>query len=138
MEMSDMIVINKADGNNVEKALQAQAQYQSALRIFPQPESGWEPHVLTCSALEKTGLDGVMQEISKYVGMAKNNGYFAQRRREQARYRMYETINESLQTQFYNNKAIVEKLEQLEQQVTEGILNPYDAAARLLGHYNKN
>jgi LAO/AO transport system kinase len=132
MEMSDLIIINKADGNNVEKAIQAQTQYQSALRLFPPPPSGWTPHALTCSALEKTGLTEVLQEIENYLALTKANGYFAQRRREQARYRMYETINENLQNAFYHNKTIAAKLAEVEQQVIDGTLNPYDAAALLL------
>ncbi|MDR3134400.1 MAG: methylmalonyl Co-A mutase-associated GTPase MeaB [Prevotellaceae bacterium] len=132
MEMSDLLLINKADGSNVEKAIQAQAQYQSALHLFPAPPSGWTPHALTCSAVEKTGLNEVLQEIENYVTLTKANGYFEQRRREQARYRMYETINESLQNRFYNNATVTAKLAELEQQVINGALNPYDAAAQLL------
>jgi LAO/AO transport system kinase len=132
MEMSDLLLINKADGSNMEKAIQAQAQYQSALHLFPAPPSEWTPHALLCSALEKTGLNEVLQEIEKYISLTKSNGYFEQRRREQARYRMYETINENLQNTFYNNKTVAEKLAELEQQVIDGTLNPYDAATQLL------
>lgn len=132
MEMSDLLLINKADGSNVEKAIQAQAQYQSALHLFPAPPSGWTPHALTCSALDKTGLKEVLQEIENYVTLTKANGYFEQRRREQARYRMYETINDNLQNTFYNNPTVEAKLADVEQQVISGELNPYDAAAQLL------
>jgi LAO/AO transport system kinase len=137
MEMSDMLVINKADGTNIDKARQAQAQYQSALRLFPAPPSGWQPHALTCSALEKTGLDEILQEIEKYLFLTKTNGYFEQRRREQERFRLYETINESLQNAFYSNEAVAGELESLEKQVVAGTLNPYDAAGRILKNYFK-
>ena len=53
MEMTDLVAINKADGQNVEKAQLAQIQYKNALHLFPEKESGWEPRVLTCSALSK-------------------------------------------------------------------------------------
>ncbi|MDR0693804.1 MAG: methylmalonyl Co-A mutase-associated GTPase MeaB [Prevotellaceae bacterium] len=132
MEMSDLLLINKADGSNVEKAIQAQAQYQSALHLFPAPPSGWTPHALTCSALDKTGLKEVLQEIENYITLTKTNGYFEQRRREQARYRMYETINDNLQNTFYNNPTVEAKLADVERQVINGELNPYDAAAQLL------
>jgi LAO/AO transport system kinase len=136
MEMSDLIVINKADGANIPKAQQAQAQYQSALHLFPAPPSGWTPHALTCSALEKTGLDTILHNIEEYMSITKANGYFERRRREQARYRMYETINETLQNNFYHNERIAAQLEQVEQQVAGGELNPYEAAAYLLGIRN--
>lgn len=53
MEMADMMVITKADGENIHKAELAKTQYQGALRLFPVPESGWRPKVYTCSAYTK-------------------------------------------------------------------------------------
>ncbi len=137
MEMSDLLVINKADGTNIEKAQQAQAQYQGALHLFPAPPSGWEPRALTCSAMEKTGLNEILQQIENYVALTKGNGYFEQRRREQARFRMYETINETLQNKFYGNEAIAAQLEKLEERVTAGALDPFIAAEQLLNNYFK-
>jgi LAO/AO transport system kinase len=132
MEMSDLIVINKADGANIPKALQAQAQYQSALHLFPAPPSGWTPHVLTCSALEKTGLDTILHNIEEYVSLTKANGYFDRRRREQACYRMYETINETLQNNFYYNERVAGELQRVARQVAAGERDPYEAAGYLL------
>ena len=56
MEMADLMVITKADGENIHKAELAQTQFQSALRLFPVPESGWRPKVYTSSAVARTGL----------------------------------------------------------------------------------
>ena len=57
MEMSDLLVIHKADGHNVKKAIQAQSLYQGALQLFPPSPSGWKPLVLTASSLKKTGME---------------------------------------------------------------------------------
>jgi len=94
MEMADAIAINKADGNNIEKAGLAKIQYQNALHLFPPTPSGWDPKVLTCSAHEKTGIEELWAIISGYLAMTKENNYFQHRRNEQAKYWMYETINE--------------------------------------------
>ncbi|HSH50986.1 MAG TPA: methylmalonyl Co-A mutase-associated GTPase MeaB, partial [Bacteroidales bacterium] len=56
MEMADAIVINKADGGNIQKAELAKNQYQNALHLYPPAPSGWIPKVLTCSSLVKTGI----------------------------------------------------------------------------------
>ena len=66
MEMADMVVINKADGDNVRMSEMARLQYQNALHIFPQSESGWEPVVTKASSTKNTGIDTVWEEISKY------------------------------------------------------------------------
>ncbi|RUA06890.1 MAG: methylmalonyl Co-A mutase-associated GTPase MeaB, partial [Flavobacteriia bacterium] len=66
MEMADMIVINKADGDNIRKSEQAKIQYQNALHIFPQSESGWTPVVSTASSTENKGISFIWEKISAY------------------------------------------------------------------------
>ena len=63
MEMADIMVITKADGENVHKAGLAKVQYQNALHLFPLPESGWSAKVFTCSSVEKTGLEEVWSGV---------------------------------------------------------------------------
>ncbi len=135
MEMSDMLVINKADGTNVDKARQAQAQYQSALRLFPMTESGWQPKALTCSSIEKLGLEAIYSQIENYLLLTKENGFFEHRRREQSRYWMYETINEALKEGFYQNKNIEKLLPEYESQVLSGKTGSFAAAKELLDNY---
>jgi LAO/AO transport system kinase len=137
MEMSDMLVINKADGSNIDKAILAQAQYQSALRLFPLSESGWAPKALTVSSLEKTGLDEIMGQIESYFTLTKGNGYFERRRREQARYWMYETIDEALKDGFYHNPSVEAALAGYEQDVLNGEKSSFAAARELLHAYYK-
>ena len=84
MEMADGIVINKADGDNLEKARMAQTQLRNALHLFPLPESGWSPEVLTYSGYYALGIDQVWDMIHRYVSFVKENGYFDIRRNKQS------------------------------------------------------
>jgi LAO/AO transport system kinase len=93
MEMADAITINKADGQNVERAKLAQAEYRSALHLFPPTNSGWTPEVKTCSSLYHQDVDKIWDMILEYVKLTKENGYFESNRRSQAKYWMYESIN---------------------------------------------
>ncbi len=138
MEMADGITINKADGNNIEKANLAQAQYRSALHLFPASPSGWTPEVKTCSALNKTGMDQIWKMIMDYVELTKKNNYFYTHRRDQARYWMFESINESLRDHFYHNQLIGEKLQEYEQMVLQDKKSSFVAAGELLDMYYKN
>lgn len=106
MEMADGIVINKADGNNIEKAKLAQAHFRNALHLFPPTPSGWEPQVLTYSGYYEIGIAEVWKMIDDYVAFVKANGYFDRRRREQSRYWLTETIDEQLRAHFYQNPDI--------------------------------
>jgi LAO/AO transport system kinase len=135
MEMSDLLVINKSDGSNVDKARVAQAQYQSALRLFPTPESKWKAKALTVSSIEKTGLSDIQTQIDAYLPLTKANGYFERRRCEQARYWMTETIEEALKDGFYQNADIAAKLPDYEQQVLNGEKSSFTAAKELLELY---
>lgn len=135
MEMADGIVINKADGNNLEKAKLAASHFRNALHLFPAPESGWTPQVLTYSGFYGIGIDAVWKMIYDYIDFVKKNGYFDYRRNEQAKYWMYETINEQLRDSFYNNPKIERFLQQKEQAVLTGGLTSFVAAKQLLDTY---
>lgn len=138
MEMSDLIAITKADGNNIDKSNMARALYANALHLFPPTESGWVPTALTSSAVAKTGLEEILQKIEEYFALVQGNGYYEKRRREQARFWMYESINESLKEMFYENPAIEKVLPEYEESVLEGKLDSFGAAGELLERYKEN
>ena len=135
MEMSDMIAITKADGNNVEKASMARALYANALHLFPPTESTWVPTALTSSSVTKEGLPEILEKIEEYFALVKGNGYYDRKRREQARYWMYESINESLKNSFYENPTIEKLMTDYEAAVLEGKLESFIAAGELLERY---
>ncbi|MCI6214080.1 methylmalonyl Co-A mutase-associated GTPase MeaB [Bacteroides heparinolyticus] len=135
MEMADGIVINKADGDNLERAKLAATQFRNALHLFPVPESGWKPQVLTYSGFYNLGVKEVWDMVYKYIDFVKENGYFEYRRNEQSKYWMYETINEQLRDSFYHNPQIQKMLEEKEGQVLQGNLTSFVAAKNLLDTY---
>jgi LAO/AO transport system kinase len=137
MEMADAIVINKADGDNINKAKLAKTEFNRALHLFPAKNSGWIPTVATCSAYEKTGIDAVWQTISDYLTLVKANHYFDQKRQEQNQFWMLETINEQLKNDFYTHPEIGHLLEESKKAVAKGDVSPFAAAQDLLKRYFK-
>lgn len=137
MEMADAIVINKAEGNNIDKAKLAQRQLKNALHLFPPHESGWEPQVLTCSAFHKTGMEEIWKMVEEYMAFTKANGSFGAKRKKQNKYWMYESINEQLKNNFYNNPVISGKLADFEQRVLRDEISSFSAAQKLLDEYFK-
>lgn len=137
MEMADGIVINKADGNNIEKAKLAQTQFRNALHLFPAADSGWTPQVLTYSGFYNIGVKEIWDMIYEYMDFVKANGYFTYRRNEQSKYWMYESINEQLRDNFYHNPIIKEMLREKEHQVLNADLTSFVAAKKLLDAYFK-
>ncbi len=137
MEMADGIVINKADGDNINAAQLAQAQYRSALHLFPPTESGWKPGVLTYSGYYELGIPEVWDMIDRYFDFVTKNGYFDIRRQQQARYWMYETIDEQLRRHFYENPEIKLMLESSEADVLANRRSSFAAATDVLDKYFK-
>lgn len=137
MEMADGIVINKADGDNVERARLAQAQFRNALMLFPPTASGWKPEVITYSGYYELGISEVWDMIDRYFEYVENNGYFEQRRRQQSRYWMFETIHEKLRNNFYNYPGMEETLIHLEEEVLSNRLSSFIAARKALEFYGQ-
>ncbi len=135
MEMADGIVINKADGDNIQRTHHAQAQFRSALQLFPPAPSGWKPEVLTYSGYFELGIPEVWDMIDRYFAFVKENGYFEQKRRQQARYWMYETIDEQLRSHFYNDPDIAATLLKLDREVETNRRSSFTAARDVLDRY---
>ena len=135
MEMADLMVITKADGENIHKAELARTQFQGALRLFPVPESGWRPKVYTSSAVTKAGLEEVWKGVEEYLDHIQRNGYFQHNRNRQNKYWMYETINEALRSSFYRDPAVEGKIADYEQRVLDDKISSFVAAKELLDLY---
>ncbi|MFY9150680.1 MAG: methylmalonyl Co-A mutase-associated GTPase MeaB [Prolixibacteraceae bacterium] len=137
MEMADAITINKADGNNIEKAGLARIQYANALHLFPATDSGWKPKVLTCSAYLKTGIAEIWDTIDEYLALVKTNNYFQYKRNEQSKFWMYETINEQLRNNFYQNEQLKTLMDESERKVLNEEISSFVAAKKLLDLYDQ-
>ncbi|MBQ6648449.1 MAG: methylmalonyl Co-A mutase-associated GTPase MeaB [Muribaculaceae bacterium] len=135
MEMADGIVINKADGDNLERANLAAAQFRNALHLFPLPPSKWSPEVLCYSGYYELGIKEVWDMIDRYFDHVNRNGYFMRKRSQQEKYWMFETINEQLKARFYNDPE-VERLLQLKQEmVLASQQSSFVAATDVLNFY---
>ena len=135
MEMADGIVINKADGDNIDRAMLAKAQFQSALHLFPPTTSGWMPEVLTYSGYYELGIKEVWEMIDRYFAYVKGNGFFEQRRMAQEKYWMYETIDEQLKANFYRDEEIEAMLKLKENNVLDCRQSSFVAAREVLDFY---
>lgn len=135
MEMADGIAINKCDGDNVERAKLAANQFRNALHLYPMPPSGVLPKVVTYSGYYGLDIDKVWAMIDTYFDHVRRTGYFHERRRQQEKYWMYETINEHLKSHFYNNPQIERMLAQKQQLVLDNKQSSFVAAHDVLKYY---
>ncbi len=136
IEMADAIVINKADGDNVKRAKIARTEFKRALHLFPAKDSGWQPKVTTCSAIEGEGIDAIWDMILDYMKTAKTQGFFEHKRKEQNKFWLLQTIDERLKSMFYQDPTIKEQLAAMLQTIQNDQISPFAAAQKLLALYN--
>ena len=137
MEMADLVVINKADGDNLPKAKAARQEVQRALHFFPELPSGWIPEALLASSLEKSGLAEILDAIDRYRQHVKGNGYFEQHRKEQSRWWLRETIQHALVDLFFAQPTVQQELLLREEEVLRQQQSVSEAARHLIAVFRK-
>jgi LAO/AO transport system kinase len=132
IEMADAIVINKADGDNLKAAKTAKVEFNRALHLYPEKESGWSPKVSLCSALKQEGIAQVWEMITDYIETTTTNLYFETNRNNQNKFWLLQTIEERLKSNFYNSAKIKAELSAQIKLVEAGKTTPFAAAEYLL------
>lgn len=135
MEMADALVITKADGDNVKHATEAQAEYQHALHLLPSKKSGWTPSVLTCSAMNKKGIEAVWKMILAYQQKTTDSGFFGKNRHAQNIIWFHEYFQQLLKTDFLKFESLHRTMDDLNERVGEEKLSPYQGARQFLEAY---
>src|SRR5689334_19532078 len=136
VELADMIAVNKADGDNIEAAKQAAAEYRAALNILTPQSSAWSPPVITSSALTGNSIDRLWAQVLSHKEKTTASGELAARRRDQQVKWTRTMLEERLTARLRSDASIRAKLRQAEIQVAAGKLAPtlaVDEIARLLG-----
>ncbi len=136
VELADMIAINKADGDNVERAKAAAAEYRAALHILTPRSPNWTPPVVTYSALTGVGIDELWRQVLAHRDTLTRSGELAARRREQQVKWMWAMLEERMFVRLHSDPGLRAKLPQIEAAVADGTLSPtlaVEQIARALG-----
>ncbi len=136
MEMADGIAINKADGENLKAAQLAKSDFNRALHLYPAKESEWTPKTVICSALKNEGITNIWELISEYLSLTQDNGYFQQKRKDQNKFWLLQTIESNLKSNFYNHPKVKLELEKQLQLLNKNKTTPFEAAHILLNKLN--
>ena len=131
MELADAILINKADGDNINRARSARADYNMALHYLAPATEGWQSKAYICSAATGMGIADIWEVIGEFRQQTTASGVFERRRQTQAVDWMNAMIEEHLISRFYNNPKILKHQPQVKAQVASGQL-PVTAAAQVL------
>jgi LAO/AO transport system kinase len=131
IELADLIVVNKADGDLKAAAQRSAADYQHALRMLRSPTAGWTPEVSTCSAQTGDGVVDIWDVVERFNQAVGPQG-IARRRAEQARAWMWNEVGETLLTELRRHPEVKRLVGGLEREVEAGRSTPAAAARRML------
>ena len=135
MELADLVLVTKADGELADAAGRAAAEYRSALQLLRPPGGSWQPEVLTCSAHQERGIAEAWRAVGRFRQQAEESGSLAERRAAQARAWMWSEIEESLTAALLEDPSVAGLVAELEPQVTAGGTAPGAAARRILAAF---
>jgi len=132
LELADAVAINKADGDNMEKAEKARRSYEMALHLLNPATPTWSPPVLACSALTLSGVDTLWETIQDHRRRLSATGELDEKRRRQALAWMWSRIEDGLKERFFGNHKVKGRLREIEASVKRGELSPTAGAEKLL------
>lgn len=135
LELADAVAVNKADGDNVQRAMRAAADYRHALRLTTPASAVWSPPVLTCSALANDGLVEIWEQIELHRTRLEASGELAAKRSGQQLRWMWSMVEERLLADLHADPHVRAAIAEVEPAVHEGRLPAPVAADRILSSY---
>lgn len=132
LELTDIIAVNKADNDNVERANRAATEYRAALHILAASNAAWQPAVLTLSARDNIGLDALWQTIGECYKTLSEAGVLKARRADQSASWLREIFEQRLLAAFKGGRRAARQYQDIEDKVREGVMTPAEGADALV------
>lgn len=130
IELADSIIVHKADKKSIESASIAKTQYENALHIISK-EHFWQPNVLTCSSLERSGFNDVIENVINYIKKSKDTGYFTQNRSNQRQVWFENLVKRQLVKTLFEDSEIAQQYDKLKKKNSSGNAAPLRASQEL-------
>jgi len=138
MELADLIVVNKADGNNLKRANMTMSEYSRAIHYLQPSTEGWEREVITASAIEGKGIKKIVEIAESFKNNTKKSGLFDRRRKDQAFNWTISLVEDFLKDNFYSSKVVRTRLGEIREKIINGKMLPTDGAEELIKAYFKS
>lgn len=137
MELADLIVVNKSDGEQITLANQTMLDYRSAVHFLTSRFDGWQTPVMACSSVNNQGVTEVWAEVDRFKATISKDGRLQQQRAQQSKAWMWSEMAESLVVDLKSDPSIKRMIPDLESAVLDGSLPATVAAQRMIDTYKK-
>ena len=135
IELADLVLVNKADGELAAAAHRTAADYASAMGLIRPPYPEWQVPIRAVSALEGVGIREIWGDVDRFHAALKGTGAWLQRRAEQARAALWSEIGDTLLDRFRAAPGVARRLAAIEEEVMAGTQTPAAAARALLAAF---
>jgi len=137
MELADLLLVNKADGDLAAAAERTASDYAHALRLMHALHEDWQPSVVKCSALKGEGMAAVWDKVQAFRKATAKTGEFESRRRDQAKNWLWQEVSDGLLERLKSDPDLAGRLAKLETKVAQRKASPAAAARSLLSSFFK-
>ena len=138
VELADLIIVNKADGDLVNAAKSVASDYSRALRLLQSSPTQWTTQVITCSSTEEKGISDIWEIVLQFRNSLTEDDLFDKRRMQQALSWMRRELDDLLFNDFYSSEAVNSVIIEMEDKVKSGLKSPALAARELLSVFKKD
>ena len=138
MELADLVVVNKADGDLAAAAGRTRADYSGAVHLLRPKWEAWATEVMTCSALTSTGITEIWDAVTRFIATVGASGELVDARAHQATAWLWSEISDTLIDRFRADPVVAEHLHEAEAAVASGLRTPTRAARQLLDLFTGN
>lgn len=132
VELADLIVVNKADGDLLPAAERAKRDYGAALHLLRSTSESWQPQIHLCSSLSGDGIDAIWDIVKDFKKIMKNNDAFAEKRAVQAKSWMWNEVHDTLTDELHATPSVASIIPAIEKATQFGELTPSEAARKIL------
>ena len=137
MEMAELIVFNKADGDNLTRAKRSRAEFERAVHYLPPLDHGWPTQVSICSSLEETGIQELWKSATDFFTQVEGSGWKKDNRSEQKIQWMRESLEDHLRRHFLMDPEHKLLISKMESEIRANRLNPYQAAEIIVAKWHE-
>ena len=138
VEMVDLVLVNKADGDLLPAARRIQSEYASALKLLRRPTDIWHPNVYPVSSLFDEGFDKVWSNMAEFKELMLSKNLFFLKRKQQNKAWMWRILRENILATFTKNQQFLKQIKDYEMYVEDELMTPNMAANNLLKMFNDN
>ncbi len=138
MELADLVVVNKADGDLAAAAGRTRADYSGAVHLLRPKWEAWATEVMTCSALTSTGITEIWDAVARFIATVEASGELVDARAQQATAWLWSESSDTLIDRFRADPVVAELLHEAEAAVASGLRTPTRAARQLLDRFTGN